>query len=110
MKSVVKVDAGICGFKTIIRADCEDMQHVELDISSGCEEINKYAAELAECGKIDAFAEIGDELDGLVISKAKPYLHGGCASCIVPAGVYKAMQAAAGFALSKDATITMEQE
>jgi hypothetical protein len=110
MKSLVKVDAGICGFKTRIHAECEDMQNVAIRISSSCEDIQKYAADLAESGDVDAFAEIGSALDGVVISKAKPYLHGGCASCIVPAAVYKSMQMAAGLGLPKDATITMESE
>jgi hypothetical protein len=110
MKSVVRVDAGVCGFKTEIMAESEDMQNVAIKISTDCENMQGYAADLAECGLIDAYAEIGDEVDGLVISKAKPHLHGGCASCIVPAGVYKAMQAAAGLALSKDASITMSSE
>jgi hypothetical protein len=43
------------------------------------------------------------------MSAVRASLSGCCAGCAVPVGIFKAMQAAAGVALPRDVTITMEK-
>lgn len=102
----VTVDAGVCGFSSVIRAESEDMQHVKLEIESECPDIMSLAEELRE---VDAFQEnfatIGSSK---VYESARKYCKH--AACPVPAGIHKAIEAAAGLALPKDATIRVEKE
>jgi Family of unknown function (DUF6951) len=44
MESKVKVDAGICGFKSVITASSEDGMNVDLKVVSGCDTIKELAA------------------------------------------------------------------
>ncbi len=44
MESTVKVDAGICGFKTVIKASSEDSMNVELKVVSSCDTIKELAS------------------------------------------------------------------
>ena len=44
MESKVKVDAGICGFKTVIKASSEDGMNVELKVVSSCDTIKELAS------------------------------------------------------------------
>ena len=37
MKAKAEIDAGVCGFKTIVVATCDDEQYVKFEINSGCE-------------------------------------------------------------------------
>jgi hypothetical protein len=43
LRAKVKVDAGICGFKTSITATTEDSMNVDLKVVSGCETIKELA-------------------------------------------------------------------
>ena len=43
MQVKVKVDAGICGFKTSITATTEDSMNVDLKVVSACETIKELA-------------------------------------------------------------------
>lgn len=101
----VTVDAGVCGMKTIIKAHSEDMQQVQLTIDSGCPDIQKAAEELKTVeGMQEAFGKVGDTTVYQVLRQ-----HCKHAACPVPAGIVKAVEAAAGLALPKDVSITMEK-
>ena len=105
MKSIVLVDAGICGFQTRIHAESDDLQNVTFKITSGCEKAQKYGDVLIAKGPVDGYAEIGAGADGAVLTTGREYLKGCCAACAVPVGVFKAMQVASGVALPKDVTL-----
>jgi len=105
MTTSVRVDAGICGFQTRIRADSEDDQNVTFHIASGCEKVQAFGAALAAKGPVDGFAEIGAGAEGVVLTTARACLKGGCAACAVPIGAFKALQVAAGVALPKPVTL-----
>ena len=107
MKTVVSVNAGICGFQTRIRADSDDSQSVAFEISSGCDKARAFGEALTARGPVDAYAEIGAGSDGQVLTAARENLRGCCAACAVPVAAFKAMQVAAGVALPADIAITM---
>ena len=55
MEAKVKVDAGICGFKTSITAASEDSMNVELKVVSSCDTIKELASRFKEQTPIDAY-------------------------------------------------------
>ena len=115
--STVKIDAGICGFTTIVDAESEDSQFVKLDIKSGCPDIKELSKELAD-ESIDSFKEMechsfgkGREghtfIDTKIYQKSALHLH--CSDCPVPSGIMKGIMLSAGLALPKDASIEILQ-
>jgi hypothetical protein len=102
----VEVDAGICGKKVTIKAECEDMQTAKLDITSDCSHINEMAKELTEINAMEeAFGSIGDTR---VFRVAREYCKH--AACPVPTAIIKAAEAACGLALPKNASITITKD
>lgn len=105
MKSLIVVDAGICGFHTRIHADSDDLQNVTVEITSGCEKVRKFGEALVAKGPVDGYAEIGAGADGVILTTARESLKGCCAACATTIGAFKAMQVAAGVALPGDVTL-----
>jgi len=110
MKAKAEIDAGICGFKTIAIVTCDDDQHVNIEIHSGCEKVRTMAASLKDKGPVDAYQEISPAAESIVLGVAREMLNGCCAACAAPVGVFKAMQVAAGLALPKDISIKISKE
>lgn len=96
------IHAGICGFVTQVTATSEDQQHVRFEVESTCENVTALAASLPE---VDAYAELGAGFDGELWSAIRSGLRGCCSGCVVPAGLFKAMQIAAGVALPQSVSI-----
>ncbi len=107
MKCVARVQAGVCGFTTIVTADSPDDQMVTFEIETDCQKIAGLAEEL-EGKQIDGYNEIGAGFDGVVMTAVRSCLSGCCAGCAVPVGIFKALQAAARVALPRDVTISLE--
>ena len=103
----VKVNAGICGFVTVVEALSNDGQMVNLKIISPCETIRKLGDVVTE---VDAYAEIGQGFDGVLHQAVRKTIKGCCSGCVVPSGIYKAMQVAAHLALPAPATIQFLSE
>ena len=101
------INAGVCGFHTTVAARSDDMQVVSLEIASDCEKIRGLAEALKN--PIDAYQEIGDGSDGVVLSAARTRLAGCCAGCVVPSGIFKSVQVAGGVALPAPISITIER-
>lgn len=99
----VEVQPGVCNFLARIEATSEDQRHVLLRISSECENIRALAAELVK--PVDGYEEIRDGFAGRVQQTVQSHLKGCCSGCVVPSGLFKAMQVAAGLALPVDAGI-----
>lgn len=101
----VTVDSGICGFRTVIQAASEDMQHVELEFECTCPHVNEAKGELK---RVDAYSEIFKSPHETevyrILSKYLPHV-----ACPVYCGFYKAIEVAAGLALPKDAVIKVER-
>lgn len=100
------IDAGVCGFITRVTAQSEDQQHVAFAVTSTCEKVTALAATLPT---VDAYAELGAGFDGELWSAIRTGLQGCCSGCVVPAGLFKTMQVAAGVALPQTATVEIEK-
>ncbi len=105
MTANVQIDAGICGFQTMVKAECNDDQHVVLQIESNCDKIKLLAEAIHQFNPVDAYQEILPTAQSQILKSAAEILTGCCAGCIVPAGIFKAMQVAASLALPKDMQI-----
>ena len=101
------INAGVCGFHTTVDARSDDMQMAILQIASECEKIRGLSAALNVT--IDAYQEIGDGSDGVVLRAARDRLKGCCAGCVVPSGIFKTEQVAGGVALPAPASIVIER-
>ncbi len=109
MNCKADISAGVCGFKTAVSASSPDDQMVTLQIETDCPKIGAVAQSLG--GKeIDGYQEIQAGFGGVVMSAARANLSGCCAGCIVPAGIFKAVQVAAQVALPRDATVSLASE
>jgi len=98
------IDAGVCGFRTTVTARSDDMQTVGLQILGDCQKIRGVAEALQV--PIDAYKEIGDGSDGVVLSAARTHLTGCCAGCAVPSGIFKSVQVAGSVALPAPISFT----
>jgi hypothetical protein len=96
MDAVAEITGGVCGLKTVVRAISTDGVTVQLDVSSDCQRVCAMASEM---NTLDAMEEalrkpLNETMPAILAAKHK--LH---ASCLVPAGVLKAVEVAAGLAL-----------
>lgn len=111
MRSHVEIDAGVCGFRTRAEVLCEDEQNVSsFAVTSDCEKIRSLAAEIASLTPLDAYQEISSEGESRLLACCRGTLKGCCAACAVPAGLFKAMQVAAGLALPRDVGIRLRKD
>ena len=106
-KIQVKINAGICGFITMVEAQSSDGQMVQLKIISPCETIGKRSKLIHE---LDAYTWIGQGFKGMIHQAVQRTLQGCCSGCFVPSGIYKAMQVVAHLALPTSATIEFKTE
>lgn len=102
----VTVNAGICGFTTIIKTELEDDgQTVKVDLTTNCPNILKAREELKE---VDSFHELFSKLHETQTYKTlSPHLPH--SACPVYSGILKAVEVAAGMALPADSTIKIER-
>ncbi len=111
--SKVRIDAGVCGFSTIVNAESADGQFVNVKIKSGCPDIQELSRSLGD-EPIDSFKEMkshsfGKVLEGhtfidtCIYQKSSLHLH--CSDCPVPAGIMKGIMLSAGLALPRNAAI-----
>ena len=110
MKAIVEIDAGVCGFKTSAKVSSEDSQQVAFEVTSDCENIRRLASAFKNREPIDAYQEISPAAQSVLMLAVRSTLTGCCAGCAVPAGLFKAMQVAAGLALPKDISIRLTKE
>jgi hypothetical protein len=94
-------------FHTTVAGRSDDMQMVTLEIASQCEKIRGLAEALT--APIDAYKEIGDGSDGIVLKTARLHVKGCCAGCAVPSGIFKTVQVAGGVALPAPVSFTIER-
>ena len=112
MKAKVSVDAGICGFKTVIKAESEDSMNVELNVVSSCDTVKQLASLYKEKTPIDAYQELSPERESIILEISRSVLvqKGCCEACVVPAAVCKAIQVVAGLALPQDVTLKISKQ
>ena len=104
MRVHAQIKAGVCGFETSVAAECSDGMTVSLSIESTCPKLRALAMAL------DAFDEV---LRRPLIETTPAQLaaeHGLHATCLVPIGLLKAAEAAAGLALPATSTIELVKD
>jgi hypothetical protein len=99
------INAGICGFGTMVETAANTGYKVSVNIDSECPAIQTLAENLTE---VDALGEISFRR-GLPETLQKGSEYCTHAACPVPIGVLKAIEVAAGLALPKDVTIKVEK-
>jgi hypothetical protein len=80
---------------------------VTFRIDSTCKKVRALAEAIARLGPVDALAEIDARKTGELTATMRGTLTGCCSGCVVPVGIFKAMQVAAGLALPRDIHITL---
>ena len=102
-----RIAAGVCGFETSVEAQCSDGMSVSLSIESMSPKVRELATALCE---LNAFEEV---LRRPLVETTPARLaaqHGLHASCLVPTGVLKVVEAAAGLALPATSTIAVARD
>ena len=101
----VKVNPGVCGLKSIIKVNSEDMQNALIEIITDCPNIKPLEWELKE---VDGFEECFSKLgESKVYELGKKYCKH--AACPVPSAIIKGIEVACGLALPKDVEIKIEK-
>jgi hypothetical protein len=101
----VKVDAGICGFSTEIVAEATEANAVRIRFASTCPHVVKAREELTE---VEPYTEIFRKPhETRVYQTLSPHLPH--VACPLYSGFLKAIEAAAGLALPKDASLQIEK-
>lgn len=98
------IQAGICGFQTVVEAHLEGDDCV-VSIESECKSIQKLAGDVC---RVDPYREITFRGQGplVLLLAAKRCPH---AACPVPSSIIKAIEVASGLALPADASIHLEK-
>lgn len=107
MRAKAVIKGGICGFTTTVTAASDDMQNVTFHIESDCEKIQRLADGFPS---VDGYSEIGAGFNGVIHQAVRETLSGCCSGCVVPCGIFKSMQVAAGLALPSQASIDIVRE
>jgi hypothetical protein len=96
------IDAGICGFVTAVRTDSPDGgMTVTIDFDTTCPHIEKARATLTPVDPmVELFRKPHETTVYAALAPHIPHV-----ACPVYAGFLKAIEAAAGMALPKDASI-----
>jgi hypothetical protein len=101
----VKVEAGICGFTTEITAAMSEGNAVAIRFDSTCPHVVKARTDLTS---VEAYSEIFRKPHETRVYQAlSPHLPH--VACPLYSGFLKAIEAAAGLALPKDAHLTIEK-
>lgn len=101
------IDAGVCGFVTTVRATCGQDFDVRLELETPCGNIRSFAEALPDT--VNALSEIKAGWNGVILTTARERAKSCCSGCVVPNGVFKAMQIAADLALPRDAALKFDR-
>ncbi|MBN1584537.1 MAG: hypothetical protein JXA89_27775 [Anaerolineae bacterium] len=102
MAITTQISGGACGLKTVINASSADGMHVTLTIESDCPQITAMAAELT---KLNAFEQVLRTPLPDTIPLRLSVEHKLHTTCLVPVGILKSVEAAAGLALPAESWI-----
>jgi hypothetical protein len=103
---LVNVNAGVCGFKTVIKATREGSRRALLEIRTECPNLKPLEPELTTADAYkECFARVGKA--GVYEAAAKYCKH---SACVVPTAILKGIEAACGLALARDVTIEIRSE
>ena len=97
----VVIHSGVCGFSTTVTAEKGKDKKILIFLETECAMVKKMADEIAALDMMAVFTRF---LDNPVYRSASKHLKH--VTCPVPAGILKAMEVEAGFAVPKDVSIT----
>lgn len=104
--ATVKINAGACGFQTLIKVTPKDAQNVLISMETNCPNLKPMAEELKELNPyLECFAQIGESS---VFQLARKYCKH--AACPVPTGIIKGIEVAGKLALPKNVEIEIEKD
>ncbi|MGC8659503.1 MAG: DUF6951 family protein [Desulfomonilaceae bacterium] len=104
---MVKVQAGACGFLTVIRAVREDKRSVSVQIESACESVDALGAQIQEIGPLsikDIMAR-GDRLNKVFALTSQNLHH---SACPVAVAILKACEVELGLNVPSPVSIEFE--
>lgn len=106
MKTIkADIKPGACGLHTTLWAETTDNMTVRVHSTSQCQNVRRMVEAIPE---INAYEELFKPLcDIIIMQLADRYLSH--RTCMVPVGILKAVEAAAGLALPADITITLTE-
>lgn len=99
--TVLEVNAGVCGFTTIITAEAGEKYTAKCTLETGCPNLKKVN-EVLSADSLDVMTELFSKGQSKVIatcSQTLPHV-----SCPVPAAILKALEVSAGLALEANPT------
>jgi hypothetical protein len=96
-----QISGGACGFETVIEAASPDGMVVTLAVKSDCPHVAALAAKLTE---LDAFEQVLRTPLTETIPLRLAVEHN---TCLVPVGILKSVEAAAGLALPAESWIKL---
>jgi hypothetical protein len=102
----VVIEPGVCGLKTTVAVQSDDMQNAVVKAESQCPAIMKLVESL---GELDSFTEIFNKFGESEVFKAAK-AHCSHAACPVPTGILKGLEAECGLALPRDVSIQITKE
>ena len=97
------VEAGVCGFKTVVIAAMDDEMNITYKIKSECPEVRAMAKELEPMALFDVIASPFTE--NIVYRSCSCLPH---VACPVPCSMVKAGEAAGELALKKDVSLKFD--
>lgn len=104
--ATVKINAGICGFQTLIKVTPNDAGNVKVCMETECPNLKPMAEELHEVNPYnECFAQIGESS---VFQLARKYCKH--AACPVPTGIIKGIEVEGKLALPKNVEIQIEKD
>src|SRR3972149_6716955 len=105
MTTRIEVYAGVCGHSAIIDVTKVDDKHVQVVITSACDQITAMNPELARVQWKGKGHEVFKRMTESAVfqSAAKHIRH---TACPIPTAILKAIEVEVGIALPKDVTIT----
>jgi hypothetical protein len=106
-KARATIHGGICGFVTHVAAEADDAYDVRVTVETDCPRVQSYTAGLEH---LNMLAELGRGHDATVLAAARDPRHGACVGCVIAAGIYKTIHAAAGLSLPAESKIEIESE
>jgi hypothetical protein len=104
--ATVKINAGICGFQTMVKLSSTDDQNIIINMTTNCPNLKPMAEELHEVNSYtECFAKIGESS---VYQLGKKYCKH--PACPVPAGIIKGKEVEGKLALPKNVEISIEKD
>jgi len=105
MTTKLTIDPGACGFTCKVEVDKVGQYQVTCKVQSQCEQIKKLANEVSEVDYFEVWRSPHGQ-NYIIQSAARCHCH---ASCTIPCGLIKAMEAELGMAVKKNVSFTYEE-